>query len=189
MRTRQSWKHLAFRACVWTICFALSGVVALAQFESATLTGVVRDSTGRVIPGVTVRAVNEGTAIEVTTTTNGEGRYVFSNLRPGSYRVVASVAGFKQFVSSGVVLQVNQAARLDIELTVGTVTEQVLVTGEAPVLETESGSRGSVIDHTKMIELPLNGRDYNQLALLSRSEEHTSELQSPYVISYAVFCL
>lgn len=167
MRTRQTWKHLAFRACVWTICFALSGVVALAQFESATLTGVVTDSTGRVIPGVTVRAVNEGTAIEVTTTTNGEGRYVFSNLRPGSYRVVASVAGFKQFVSSGVVLQVNQAARLDIELTVGTVTEQVLVTGEAPVLETESGSRGSVIDHTKMIELPLNGRDYNQLALLS----------------------
>ena len=75
--------------------FALSGVAALAQFESATLTGVVTDSTGRVIPGVTVRAVNEGTAIEVTTTTNGEGRYVFSNLRPGSYRVVASVAGFK----------------------------------------------------------------------------------------------
>ena len=56
---------------------------------------------------------------------NGEGRYSFSNLRPGSYRLVASTPGFKQFVSSGVVLQVNQAARLDIELTVGAVTEQV----------------------------------------------------------------
>src|SRR5712691_4095568 len=77
------------------------------------------------------------------------------------------MTGFKQYVSSGVVLQVNQAARLDIELTIGTVTEEVRVTGEAPVLDTESGGRGAVIDHTKIVELPLNGRDYNQLALLS----------------------
>src|SRR5205807_2215328 len=106
---------------------------------SATLTGVVTDSSGQVIPGVAVRAINEGTSAETSSMTNNEGRYNFPSLRPGSYRVVAAVKGFKQFISTGVVLQVNQAARLDMALTIGTVTEEVLVTGEAPVLETESG--------------------------------------------------
>ena len=157
----------SYRGCLWMCFLALSVFSALAQFDSATLTGVVADSSGHVIPGVAVKAVNEGTSVETSTTTNGEGRYNFPSLRPGSYRVVAAITGFKQFVSSGVVLQVNQAARLDITLTIGTVTEEIVVTGEAPVLETETGSRGSVIDHTKIVELPLNGRDYNQLALLS----------------------
>ena len=154
---------------VWTLVMsiALSGTISLAQFESATLTGVITDAAGAVVPGATVRAINEATNIEATAVTNGEGRYALPSLRPGSYRVVATASGFKQFVSSGVVLEVTQAARLDIQLTVGAVSEQVLVTGEAPVLETESASRGAVIDRTKMIELPLNGRDYNQLALLS----------------------
>jgi len=141
--------------------------VALAQFDSATLTGIVTDPAGSLVPNATVRAVNEATNTEASAITNTEGRYVFPSLRPGSYRVVTSAQGFKQFVSSGVVLQVNQAGRLDVQLTVGAITEQVSVTGEAPVLDTESASRGAVIDRTKMVELPLNGRDYNQLALLS----------------------
>ncbi|HJZ97908.1 MAG TPA: TonB-dependent receptor [Candidatus Solibacter sp.] len=146
---------------------ALIPAAALAQFESASLTGTVTDAAGAVVPTAAVKAVNEATNLETAGLTNEEGRFFFSNLRPGSYRVVASAKGFKQFVSQGVVLQVNQAGRLDIALTVGEVTEQVLVNGEAPVLETESASRGAVIDHTKIVELPLNGRDYNQLALLS----------------------
>lgn len=149
------------------ILIALATTLAVAQFETATLTGVITDSAGAVVPKADVKAVNEATNQESSATANAEGRYFFPNLRPGSYRVTTSAQGFKQFVSAGVVLQVNQAARLDIQLTVGAVTEQVNVTGEAPVLETESASRGAVIDHTKMVELPLNGRDYNQLALLS----------------------
>ncbi len=143
-----------------------SGMV-WAQFEAATLTGVVTDAAGAVVPGASVTATNEATNLQTSSVTNGEGRYVFPSLRPGTYRVTATVQGFKQHVSSGVVLEVNQAARLDVQMTVGAITESVMVTGEAPVLETESSSRGSVIDHTKMVELPLNGRDYNQLALLS----------------------
>ena len=145
----------------------LTVAVALAQFDSATLTGVVTDPAGAVVPGAAVKAVNEATNVEASTVSNGEGRFLFPNLKPGSYRVIVSAQGFKQSVSSGVVLQVNQAARLDMQLTVGSVSEEVNVTSVAPVLETESASRGAVIDQTKMVELPLNGRDYNQLALLS----------------------
>src|SRR5260221_4108908 len=152
---------------VWILLVALNVAALFAQFESATLTGVVTDSSGKVIPGVAVRAISEGTSVETSSTTNGEGRYNFPTLRPGSYGVVGAVGRFKQHVASGVVLQVNQAAGLDIELPIGRVTEEVRVAGEAPVLDTESGGRGAVIDHTKMVELPLNGRDYNQLALLS----------------------
>jgi carboxypeptidase family protein/TonB-dependent receptor-like protein len=151
----------------WILCFTLSLTVALAQFETATLTGTVTDAAGAVVPNANVKAINEATNVEATAVANGEGRYLFPNLRPGTYRVVATAQGFKQAVSNGVELQVNQAARLDIQLTVGAVTEQVNVTAEAPILETESASRGAVIDQTKMVELPLNGRDYNQLALLS----------------------
>src|SRR5258706_2685747 len=160
-------KCLKARSIPMAILIVLTATLALAQFETATLTGVVTDSAGAVVPKTDVKAINEATNVESNATANAEGRYFFPNLRPGSYRVTASAQGFKQFVSAGVVLQVNQAARLDIQVAVGDVTEEVVVTGVAPVLETESGSRGSVIDHTKIVELPLNGRDYNQLALLS----------------------
>jgi len=108
---------------------ALTATLALAQFETATLTGVITDSAGAVVPKAEVKAVNEATNVESSAAANAEGRYFFPNLRPGSYRVTASAPGFKQFVSAGVILQVNQAARLDIQLTVGAVTEQVNVTG------------------------------------------------------------
>lgn len=147
------------------ICFL--GISAYAQFDSATLSGVVTDSAAAVIRGATVKATNEGTGSESTVSTNDEGRYVVTNLRPGAYRVEVSASGFKQSVANSVVIQVNQNGRLDVQLTVGTVTEQVTVTAEAQLLETETASRGAVIDRTKIVELPLNGRDYNQLALLS----------------------
>jgi hypothetical protein len=149
------------------IYIVLCALPAVAQFESATLTGVVTDVADAVVPSAAIRAINEGTNIEAAATTDDLGRFVFTSLKPGSYRVTATAKGFKESVSAGVVLQVNQAARLDIKLTVGNVTERVTVNAEAPLLETENASRGAVIDHTKIIELPLNGRDYNQLALLS----------------------
>jgi hypothetical protein len=137
------------------------------QFETATLTGAVSDPAAAVIANATVRLLNQATNVELTTTTDQEGRYTFTGVRPGTYRLTASAPGFKQYVSSGLVLQVNQSARVDVQLSVGDVTEQVQVTAAAPVLETETSSRGAVIDQMKIVELPLNGRDYNQLALLS----------------------
>src|SRR5437879_9386962 len=117
VRTHETRTIHCFRACVWAFYLMLGAAAVWAQFESATLTGVVTDSSGHVIPNVPVKAIHEGTSVEALATTNAEGRYNFPSLRPGSYRVVAAISGFKQFVSSGVVLQVNQAARLDIALT------------------------------------------------------------------------
>ena len=93
----------SYRGCLWMCFLVLSVFPVLAQFESATLTGVVADSSGQVIPGVAVKAVNEGTSVEAATTTNAEGRYNFPSLRPGSYRVVAAITGSIPYGTSGVV--------------------------------------------------------------------------------------
>lgn len=146
----------------------IAAVPALqAQFETATLTGVVSDPSGGLIAEATVKLLNEATNTELTSSTDGEGRYMFRALRPGTYRISVSAPGFKQYVSSGLVLQVNQSGRVDAQLAVGEVSESIEVVASTTVLETESAARGAVIDQTKIIELPLNGRDYNQLALLS----------------------
>ena len=165
---KRRWSSVTvFHAWIPVIFLALFALPLCAQFDSATLTGVVTDPGSAVVTGASVKATNEDTNIEASATTSAEGRFLFASLRPGTYRLTAASKGFKQFVSQGLVLQVNQSARVDIQLTVGDVAEQVTVSAEAPVLETETSSRGAVIDHTKMVELPLNGRDYNQLALLS----------------------
>ncbi len=154
------------------ICLCLLGLLlvlggtAFAQQETATLTGVVQDPSGAVIPGANVRLTNLGTNIASNTLTGENGFYTLTNLKPGAYSVTVEKAGFKKFIQSGVTLQVNQAARLDISLQLGTATELVEVTAEAPLVETESANRGAVIDPQKIADLPLNGRDYNQLALL-----------------------
>src|SRR5262245_53438512 len=159
--------RIAFLCCITFFCLTALVTNALAQFDSATLTGVVTDPTNAVVPQAEIKAINEATNTESSAVADAEGRFTFSNLRPGAYTIKATGKGFKQFVSTGLQLQVNQAARLDITLSVGEVNDEVSIVAEMPVLETESGSHGAVIDRTKMIELPLNGRDYNQLALLS----------------------
>ncbi|HYP05250.1 MAG TPA: TonB-dependent receptor, partial [Bryobacteraceae bacterium] len=138
-----------------------------AQFETATLTGIVSDPAGAVIANGTVKLTSQATNVETTAVTDAEGRYSFSALRPGTYRITTSAPGFKQWISTGVVLQVNQSARIDVQLTVGDVAERIEVMATAPMLETATSARGAVLDQTKIVELPLNGRDYNQLALLS----------------------
>src|SRR5262249_55297034 len=103
------------------VCLSLLSVPAMAQFDSATVTGIVTDSTKSTVPGAELKAINEATNIDTSAVTDNEGRFTFSNLRPGSYTIKVSAKGFKQFVSTGFELQVNQAARLDISLTVGEV--------------------------------------------------------------------
>lgn len=140
---------------------------AAAQTDTASLTGVVSDKSGGVIPQAAVTVTNEGTNISVSSTTNSKGFYFVPDLRPGRYRVSASSPRFKLSVQSGIELQIGQTARANLMLEIGEVSEKVDVTATVSVLETETSDRGSVIDGQKIVELPLNGRDYNQLAQLS----------------------
>jgi hypothetical protein len=153
------------------VCSAIIAVCSTgllcAQSELATLTGTVTDPSGAVLPRVAITVTNAATNVSVNSVTNDSGRYFVPSLKPGVYSVSASLSGFSTHVNSAVTLQVNEVTRLDIPLTVGDTKEQVTVTADAPVLEVDSSNRGAVIDERKIVELPLNGRDYNQLATLS----------------------
>jgi hypothetical protein len=140
---------------------------AFAQQETATISGTITDATGAIVPNAVVIVTNVQTGISVRTEATEAGTYVVPSLRPGDYSIAVERKGFQKTVRTGVTLQVAQVARIDVTLQTGALTEAVEVIGATPLLDTLTSSRGSVIDQKKIVELPLNGRDYNQLALLS----------------------
>src|SRR6266542_2893085 len=112
------------RTCIGiSFCLLIWALQALAQTSSATLTGTVRDSSGAVLPGVTITATNTLRNTSHSTISNEAGNYVIPALNPGTYSVTAELTGFKKFLQEGIVLQVNQVARIDITLDVGNMSE------------------------------------------------------------------
>ena len=146
--------------------FSFWGPWALAQLPTATILGVVRDSSGASIPEATVRATHQDTGVSRTTTSGGNGAYRLPALPVGTYRVQAERTGFQTTVQSGLQVTVGQEAVLNFLLEVGAVTESVTVTAEAPIVNTTSGALSSLVDEKTVQELPLNGRNYNDLTLL-----------------------
>src|SRR5262245_11179484 len=155
------------RVVLVLLLLILTAARAGAQQDAATVAGEVSDASGAVLPGATVTVTNVNTGIALTTVTNASGLYTLPGLRPGDYMVVIELPGFNRFVRTGITLQVAQVVRIDASLQTGNVTEAVEVIANSPLLQTTVSSRGSVIDERKIVDLPLNGRDYNQLALLS----------------------
>jgi len=145
---------------------SLAAAVSHAQQTTATLLGTVTDASGAAVPGVTVQASNLGTNVVREATSDAGGSYFIPNLPPGNYRVRAAKEGFQAARVESVTLQVEQAARLDLKLKVGSITETVSVSASATVLQTENASVGTVIDAAKIVDLPLNGRNFIQLAQL-----------------------
>lgn len=137
------------------------------QTERATIVGAITDTSGASVAGATVKVVEETTNTILTLQTDSAGEYRASNLTPGSYTVEAQKSGFSTFISKGFVVQVGQTARLDMTLQVGGITQTVEVTGEIPVLQTENAAVGQVIGTQPINELPLNGRNFAQLAILA----------------------
>src|SRR5262245_50605602 len=115
-----------------------------AQFETATVLGTVRDSSGAVLPGVTVTLKNTATGITANTQTDENGSYQFLNVKIGSYKVSAEQQGFSTAVAENVAVTVNARQRVDLVLQPGAVTETVTITDAAQLLETESSVRGQV---------------------------------------------
>ena len=133
---------------------------------TATLVGRVTDPSSAVIPATKITLVNTATNETRTVEVGESGEFTFVQLPPGSYTLTAEHEGFRKEVHSSIVLQVGQEARVDIILQVGSVSETVDVTASAPVVSSENAALGNVVDQKKVVELPLNGRGYLQLAFL-----------------------
>lgn len=139
---------------------------AHAQVDAGSIVGTVTDGQGGVLPGASVVATQEGTGFSMTETTNSKGQYSFPNLKIGKYVITAEIAGFKKAVRAGLQLHVQERIQADFKLDVGAMTEEVTVSGEAPLLNTQTGDMGHVVDQRQLTDLPLLGRRYAELALL-----------------------
>src|SRR6266850_860333 len=157
---------------VLTLCLACMGVfspVSYAQSTYGTISGSVVDSSGAAIADAQVTLTNLGTSEKRTQSTGSDGLYSFVNLNPGRYKIEAEKTGFKHFTRPEVVVEVNQSARIDVTLQVGDVTQVVEVTGDTPLLQTETSSLGQVVEQRQVTELPLNGRNIFNLAFVAPS--------------------
>src|SRR5262245_48254382 len=143
------------------------GSVLYAQGVRATILGRVSDESGAVVPGAQVTITNVGTNEARTTQTETGGGYVIPQLLPGEYMLAVEITGFKKEIRKGIVLETGQEARLDVVLKVGNVSETIEVTAESPLIQSENMAIGSMFDQKKIVELPLNGRDYLQLAQMA----------------------
>ncbi|MBI4483891.1 MAG: TonB-dependent receptor [Acidobacteria bacterium] len=151
----------------------LLGILALvgleqvqAQVASAVISGTLRDETGALLPGVSIEIKNVDTGVVRSLLTGEGGTYHAPNLSPGNYQVSASLDGFRTEVRSGMVLSVGRHAVVDFTLKIGQISEQITVVGEAPLVDTSSAALSELVDEKKIRDLPLNGRDYVQLATL-----------------------
>src|ERR1051326_8601975 len=134
---------------------------------TAQISGTVRDQSGALLPGVEVTATQTDTGIARSTVTNETGSYVLPSLALGPYRFEAALPGFRTFVQTGIVLQVNSSPVINPTLEVGQVTEQVEVQANAALVETRNTSVGAVIENQRILELPLEGRRVTDLITLS----------------------
>lgn len=152
------------------LCLALliaSCYPAAAQRDAASLEGRVVDPSGATVPNASVAAVNTGTNFTYRAQSDASGAWIISPVRIGTYKITISASGFKQSLVGPVTLDVQQRQRADVTLQLGEVSEQVLVQGSTPLLQTDSSETGQVIDSESMVGFPLNGRNPVQLAQLS----------------------
>src|SRR6267378_1060605 len=142
---------------------------------TAQISGAVRDQSGAVLPGVDVTATQTDTGISRTAVTNETGSYVLANLPLGPYRFEAALPGFRTFVQTGIVLQVNSNPVINPILQIGQVTEQVEVQANASFVETRSTAVGQVMENERILELPLQGRQVTDLITLAGAAVETGK--------------
>jgi Carboxypeptidase regulatory-like domain/TonB-dependent Receptor Plug Domain len=158
---------------VLVACFAASP--ALAQVDTGSILGTVRDKTGALVPGATVTVHEATTNATMSLVADAVGNYVATPLRIGTYSVTAELAGFRKETREGVVLRVQDRLRIDFVLEPGQVSESVVVNGEAPLVQSETSSLGEVVDARQIENLPLNGRNFIDLATLTTGVIRTAE--------------
>src|SRR6476660_1444710 len=160
------------------------GFAAMAFAQTGQITGLVSDPAGTSVPAAKVAVTNVETGIKRETNTNDQGYYTFALLNPGNYELTVQKTGFKGVTRPGIKLDVSQIARVDLSLTLGEVKDSVTVIADAPILTSESATIGQTIGNKKILDLPLNGRDFTQLATLvpgAISRGTNSSLEAPSI--------
>jgi hypothetical protein len=145
----------------------LTLAVVTAQTITGTITGIVKDTSGAVLPGATITMTQVDTARQQTAVSDAEGRYASGPLQLGNYRIEAGLAGFKSAVRSGVTLTIDEVARVDFTLEVGTVQETVEVRAAASMVDANTSAVGKLVDNRRIAELPLNTRNVYALIFLT----------------------
>ena len=151
---------------VLMICTVLALCVtglAFGQAVSGTILGTVTDGTGAIRPGAKVTVLNEGTGLTRTMPADQNGEYSFPSLPTGRYTVMAEVTGFRTLALSNIELGVDQRARIDLKLEIGTISETMTVEGKTPLVQTSSSELGTTVTHEQIEALPLNGRNFVNL--------------------------
>lgn len=151
--------------CLLAVCVCVPGVFA--QFETATVLGTIEDQSSAAVPGVAITLENLATGVAKESATDGDGNYQFLNVPIGTYQVTARLSGFKTAISDGFNVVVGARQRADLTLEIGELTEVIEVSGAAPIIETDSSDRATVIGNKQAVDLPLNGRSYADLTLLT----------------------
>ncbi|MEY2396100.1 MAG: hypothetical protein QOF94_2445, partial [Acidobacteriaceae bacterium] len=141
--------------------------VLRAQSTNASLTGRITDPQKALIVDANVAAISVGTNARYETTTNGSGEYYLTNLPPNAYRIEIEKSGFKKLIKPDVILQVQDALRIDFDMTLGDVSETLTVEAGAPLVNTESATVSTVVDRKFVENLPLNGRSFQTLIMLT----------------------
>ena len=159
-------KRLWMRACV-LVFTCLAGLAICRADELAAVTGLVTDPNGRSVPGVAVIITNLATNVGARTVTNDQGIYRIPSLQPGIYRITVDKDGFKSIVKSGVELHVQDVASINFELQIGSVNETVTVEAGGLVINTQDATVGTVVDRKYVENMPLNGRSFQDLILLT----------------------
>src|SRR6266404_715203 len=157
---------------VLLIPFAVS-----AQVSGGTVSGKVTDSTGALIPGAQVAIRNTATGVTTSLVANEDGVYRASNLLAGDYEITASAPNFTSFLKKGVMLTVGADLTIDLKLTAGAVTATIMISDEAPAVDTTTPTISAVVSERTIVELPLNGRDWTSLATL---QPGISSIRSQY---------
>jgi hypothetical protein len=175
MKTRNLFPRSLIKSLSLFLAIILGSASAFAQFDAATVLGTVKDSSDAIVAGAVVTLKNIDTGISVTTQTDADGNYQFTNIKIGNYRVSAESKGFSTAVVEKVNLTVNARQRVDLVMQAGAVSESVVVTAAAELLETDSSGRGQVVQREQIVNLPLNGRSYANLALLTPGVRESSQ--------------
>src|SRR6266849_3628504 len=140
---------------------------AFSQFEAGSVLGTVRDANNAVVRGAKITLTNNETGITAIATSDDNGNYEFPTVKVGLYKVTAEQPGFSTAVANDIRVNVSSRQRVDLQLAVGQVSQTVEVLSSAPLVETDTSQRDQVITHAETTELPLNGRQYSSLVLLT----------------------